>query len=168
MNSAAALLDELGRSGARVRRSGGQLVVDGPETVVSDTLVERIRSLKKELLATFDEWTARDWRSYFERARVAARTVGRSSRREAEAQAYGACIVEWISQNHRASSPERCVQCHAAEREGATLVPFGTDRSGHTWLHLSCWPTWVASRRSEAVAALSVAGVDDPGPAEVL
>ena len=86
------------------------------------------------------------------------------SRPEAQAQAYDACIIEWINRNHRASSPERCDQCHCAELEGAFLVPFGTARTGHTWLHLACWPTWIARRRSEAVAALSAAGVNNPGP----
>ena len=37
------------------------------------------------------------------------------------------------------------------------LLPYGTDRPGHAWLHLRCWEAWHASnRKATAVAVLSL------------
>jgi hypothetical protein len=38
---------------------------------------------------------------------------------------------------------------------GDPLRPFGTETSGHVWLHGTCWPGWHQLRRAEAIAALA-------------
>ena len=39
------------------------------------------------------------------------------------------------------------------------LLPFGTDETGHVWLHSRRWHDWHESRKAEAVATLSAFGI---------
>jgi hypothetical protein len=41
----------------------------------------------------------------------------------------------------------------------AFTLPFGTESSGHAWLHSRCRPAWHASRKADAVAALGQLGI---------
>jgi hypothetical protein len=45
-----------------------------------------------------------------------------------------------------ARDPTRCALCGEGERSGAQIVPFGTETTGHTWLHSECWVAWYAKR----------------------
>ncbi len=49
----------------------------------------------------------------------------------------------------------RCLGCGEAEHGDDPLLPFGSEPTGHAWLHSRCWEACHASRRAEAVAALS-------------
>jgi hypothetical protein len=42
------------------------------------------------------------------------------------------------------------------------ILPFGTESTGHAWLHSRCWPTWHAGRKAEAIAALAAMGIAEP------
>ena len=48
---------------------------------------------------------------------------------------------------------------HAVRTAAAALVvallPFGTETSGHAWLHSRCWGSWHGRRKAEAVSVLS-------------
>jgi hypothetical protein len=52
-----------------------------------------------------------------------------------------------------ATDPTRCAWCGEGERSGAMIVPFGTETTGHTWLHSGCWREWYAKRRGETTPA---------------
>ena len=42
------------------------------------------------------------------------------------------------------------------------LLPSGTERTGHAWLHSHCWSAWSPARHAEAVAALEAMGIATP------
>ena len=47
---------------------------------------------------------------------------------------------------HSPSDPTRCAHCGEGERSGSMIVPFGTEATGHTWLHSECWRAWYTKR----------------------
>jgi hypothetical protein len=83
-------------------------------------------------------------------------------REQAEARAYACCVAEWLNRNPVRSSPASCRHCGEAEQGHDPLLPFGTESTGHAWLHSHCWPAWSAARHAEAVAALEAMGITTP------
>lgn len=81
---------------------------------------------------------------------------------QAEARAFACCVAEWLNRNPVRSSPGRCLGCGEAEHSHDPLLPFGTELSGHAWLHARCWSAWYASRKAEAVAVLSAFEIPEP------
>jgi len=61
---------------------------------------------------------------------------------EAETQAFASCAVHWLNHNSVLSPPGRFLGCGAAEQVHDPLLPFGTETSGHVWLHSHYWPAW--------------------------
>jgi hypothetical protein len=82
--------------------------------------------------------------------------------RQAEARAFACCLTEWLNRNPVRSPPGHCLGCGEAEHTQNPLLPFGTEASGHAWLHSHCWAEWHAGRKIEAVAALATMGVTAP------
>ena len=80
---------------------------------------------------------------------------------EAEARAFACCVAEWLNRNPVRSPPGRCLGCGGSEHAHDTLLPFGTEPTGHAWLHSRCWAAWHAGRKAEAVAALSTFGIHE-------
>ena len=81
---------------------------------------------------------------------------------DAEARAFACC------RRRMARSATRALAVQAAASTAARLsirhdplLPFGTDPTGHAWLHSRCWPAWHACRRAEAIAALASMGIDE-------
>ena len=106
-----------------------------------------------------DGWSGEDWLAYFdERAGIIEFDGGLPSR-EARARAFDCCVVEWLNRNPVRSAPGRCLGCGQAELSHDPLLPFGTESSGHAWLHSRCRPAWHASRKAEAVSALEQLGM---------
>jgi hypothetical protein len=60
----------------------------------------------------------------------------------------------WLDRNPMRSAPDRCLHCGGAEHAHDPLLPFGTESTGHAWLHSRCWSAWYSARRAEAAAAL--------------
>jgi hypothetical protein len=81
---------------------------------------------------------------------------------DAEARAFACCVVEWLNRNPVRSPPGRCLGCGQAEHSHDPLLPFGTEPTGHAWLHSRCWPAWHAARKADAIAALAAMGIDQP------
>ena len=73
-----------------------------------------------------------------------------------EARAFACCVAEWLNRNPVRSPPGRCHGCGEAEHGHDPLLPFGTEPTGHAWLHSRCWPAWHSRRKAEAIAALSI------------
>ena len=109
-----------------------------------------------------DSWSGEDWRAFFDERAGIAEFDGGLPRLEAEARAYACCVTEWLNRNPLRSSPDRCLRCGEAEHAHDSLLPFGTERTDHAWLHSRCWSAWSAARQAEAVAALEAMGIATP------
>lgn len=95
----------------------------------------------------------------FDQRAAIAEFDGGLPRASAEARAFACCIAEWLNRNPVSSPPGRCLGCGGSEHAHDTLLPFGTEPTGHAWLHSRCWTTWHAGRKSEAIAVLSSIGI---------
>jgi hypothetical protein len=99
--------------------------------------------------------------AFFDERAGIAEFDGGLSRLSAEARAFAFCVAEWLNRNPARSPPGRCLGCGEAEHAHDALLPFGTEPTGHAWLHSRCWDAWHAGRNAEAVAALSNFGIRD-------
>jgi hypothetical protein len=81
-------------------------------------------------------------------------------REEAEIQAFARCVTEWLNRNPVYSPARHCLGCGKPEYAHDPLLPFGTESTGHAWLHSHCWPTWHEVRKAKAVTALAAMGIN--------
>ena len=150
------------------RAAGMKLGIDGdglmleaaiaPPPVVLDLLARHKAGIIALLRLANDGWSGEDWLAFFgERARMAA--VHGLTPAAAEARAFACCVVEWLNRNPVRSPSGRCLGCGAGDHAHDKLLPFGTEQTGHAWLHSRCWPAWHASRKAEAAAALAKLGI---------
>src|SRR5262249_24400920 len=148
-------------AGVRIRLDGDQLDLSA-EQQPPENLLELLHRYKPELLRllrpSLEGWSAEDWQAFFDERAAICEFDGGLPRPEAEARAFACCVAEWLNRKATQSSPGRCVAC-GGERPCDPLLPFGTDTSGHAWLHRACWPAWHRAREAEAVAALSLMGI---------
>ena len=100
-----------------------------------------------------DGWKAEDWQAYYDKHAGIAEFDAGISRRDAEARAFECCVVEWMNRHPEPSDPGHCAWCKRQDQSGHTVVPFGVDGRGHTWLHPECWAQWHQDRRKRAQAA---------------
>jgi hypothetical protein len=152
--------------------AGIQLSVDGEDLVLTASVpppgavINLLACLKTEVLAllrpTEDGWSAEDWHVFFdERAGMVEFDAG-LPRAEAEAQAFACCVTEWLNHNPAYSPAGQCLGCGNPEYAHDPLLPFGTESTGHAWLHSHCWPTWYEVRKAKAVTALAAMGIKTP------
>jgi hypothetical protein len=149
-------------AGVRIRLDGDGLELSA-EQEPPEKLLDLLHRHKSELLRllhpSLEGWSAEDWQAFFDERAAILEFDGGLPCREAEARAFDCCVAEWLNRNTTPSAPGRCLGCGGGERAGDPLLPFGTDTSGHAWLHRACWPGWYLAREAEAVAALSSMGV---------
>jgi hypothetical protein len=162
--TAAEALHAAQAANVRVELQGSDLVLRAPappSAAVLDALKRHKPGIVALLRRAISSWTAADWEALFhERAGIA--DDGRRGRRQAEELALEHCIVEWIIRHPVRSDPGACLSCGRVEDEHGILLPFGTDASGHAWLHFDCWPAWHSQRRAEAIAALATMEISVP------
>ena len=147
--------------GIRVRLDGEDLELEAPAQppqAVLDLLVLHKRDILRLLRPANDGWSPEDWQVFFDE-RAAVAVDGGLPRAEAEKRAFACCVTEWLNRNPTPSAPGRCLGCGGGERPCDPLLPFGTDTSGHAWLHRACWAEWHRAREAEAVAALASMGI---------
>jgi hypothetical protein len=104
-------------------------------------------------------WSARDWLAFFEERAAVAEFDGGLTRSDAEAQAFEACVVEYINRNLMTSPPGYCSACGGSKNNHDAILPFGPGPRGHCWLHSDCWFFWQAAQRREALAFLGGIGI---------
>jgi hypothetical protein len=153
------------------RAAGVQVAIDGdaltleasaaPPPAVVALLARHKAAILTLLRPAGDGWSAIDWRTYFDERSHRAAVHGLMGI-EAEVRAFACCVVEWLNRNPVRSPPGRCLGCGQAEHSHDPLLPFGTDQTGHAWLHSRCWPAWHAARKDDAIAALAAMGIDQP------
>jgi hypothetical protein len=162
--SAAASLKAARDAGVNVLIDGDGLELDAdapPPPAILDLLSRHKLAILALLQPGRDGWSAEDWQRFFdERAGFA---VGRGlPLPEAKAHAFASCVVEWLDRNFERSPPGRCFACGGPNYAYDALLPYGIKPTGHAWLHFHCWPTWYATRKSQAVAALEAMGITQP------
>jgi len=149
-------------AGVRVGVDGDALTLDAdtaPDAAVLDLLSRHKAEVLALLRTGSDGWSGGDWRTLFDQRVAVAEFDGGLSRDQAEARAFACCVVEWLNRNPACSLPGRCLGCGESEHAHDKLLPFGTEPAGHAWLHSRCWPAWHASRKADAVAALTKLGI---------
>ena len=108
-------------------------------------------------------WTMEDWQEFFgERAGI-VEFDGGQSREQAEAAAFESCVTEWLSHHPVPSTPGRCLGCGQPEHTHDRLALFGTEATGHAWLHNHCWSDWYAGRKADSATALAALGIGESG-----
>jgi hypothetical protein len=155
------------------RAAGVGVVLDGDQLVLSAamqppaTVIEALSRHKAEIVSMLgpaaDGWSAEDWHAFFDE-RTGIAEFGGLPRAKAEARAFEVCIVEWLNRNPERSLPRRCHGCGQDEHtlDHDPLLPYGSDATGHAWLHARCWPAWHARRKADAAAALAAMGIVAP------
>lgn len=149
-------------AGVRIGVDGDVLTLDAdvaPPAAVLDLLARHKAQVIALLRPGRDGWSGEDWRNFFEERAAIAEFDDGLPRDQAEARAFACCVSEWLNRNPVRSPPGRCHGCGQAEHGEDPLLPFGTETTGHAWLHSRCWPNWHASRKAEAAAALSIFGI---------
>jgi hypothetical protein len=149
-------------AGVQIRVDGDALTLDAaaaPPAAVLDLLSRHKAGVIALLRIGSDGWSGENWRALFEERAAIAEFDGGLPRMSAEARAYACCVAEWLNRNPVGSPPGRCLGCGVSEHAYAKLLPFGTEKTGHAWLHSRCWEAWHVGRKAEAVAALSTFGI---------
>ncbi len=150
------------RNGIRLGVAGDDLILDA-DREPAPRVLEAIRRHKAGIVALLsaadDDWTAKDWRVFYDERAGIAEHDGGQTRAEAEALAFECCIVEWLNRHPQHSDPGRCAWCGKPDPDGHAVVPFGTETDGHTWLHPECWNDWSQDQRQKAQQALAVVGL---------
>ncbi len=151
-------------NGIRLGIAGTDLILDAdrePAPRVLEVIRRHKAGIVALLTAADGDWSAEDWRGFFDERAGIAEHDGGLPRADAERQAFECCVVEWLWRNPPpASGPQRCAHCGQPLGEpGRDGLPFLTGDGGHTWLHSGCHGDWIAQRRAEAVAALAILGI---------
>jgi hypothetical protein len=149
-------------NGIRLGIAGADLILDA-EREPAPAVLEAIRHHKEGIVALLapdhDTWTAEDWQAFFDERAGIAEFDGSQTREQAEAKAFECCVVEWLDRHPCRSNPGRCAACGKPDREGHTVVPFGTGSYGQVWLHPECWEEWHRERKERAGRALATMGL---------
>jgi hypothetical protein len=133
-----------------------------PPAAVLEALKRHKPGIVALLRRSRSNWTAADWEAFFHERAGIAEYDGGLRRGQAEELAFEHCVVEWLIRHPVRSNPGACVRCGRVEDERGIVLPFGTETSGHAWLHFDCWPMWRSQRRAEAIAALATMGIPMP------
>lgn len=152
-------------AGVRIGIDGDALTLTAEAAPPADML-DLLSCHKAEVIALLrtgsDGWSGEDWLALFDERAAIAEFDGSLPRQEAEVRAFDYCVVEWLNRNPARSPTGRCLGCGGSEHAHDKLLPFGTEPTGHAWLHSRCWPAWHAARKAEAIAALAAMGIVQP------
>ena len=110
---------------AAARAAGVTLSIDDDSLLLRSSrpapqeVVEALSRHKSEVIDHLQSdrgWTAEDWHVFFKDRAAIAEFDGGLPRQEAEAHAFGACVVEWLNRNPVRSAPDRCWWCGGGAR----------------------------------------------------
>jgi hypothetical protein len=166
MNTARKLLEDLAVIGATIEPAGDRIILRAGNNKIPADLIIRVRQAKAELLDTLaacpvtQEWAAEEWQAFYDERAGILEFDGGLSRTIAEAQAFEACIIEWLTRNPAPSPAGHCAWCGERETKSVRVVPFGSEPGTHAWLHGECWRPWQKLRKARAAAVLAAMGID--------
>lgn len=128
--------------------AGVRIIVDGhdllltarsePPAAVLDLLSQHKAAIVRLLQPLSRNWTAEDWRAFFDERAGIAEFDGGLSRAAAEAQAFAFCVDEWLNRHPVPSLPGRCLACGGGEQARDPLVRHGIEPTKNAWLHSRC------------------------------
>jgi hypothetical protein len=162
--SAAEALNAARAAGIRVGVGGDDLVLEGvaaPPPAMLDLLSRNKAGILALLRPGDDGWSAEDWRAFFDERAGIAEFDGGLPRDRAEARAFACCVAEWLNRNPVSPALYRCVNGAGDERHDPLLL-FGTEMTGHAWLHSRCSSARRSARKADAIAALEAMGIEKP------
>ncbi len=156
------ILDEASAAGINLSLEGDDILLES-DTAPPNALVALVRQHKSLLLSMLRgqkaSWQSADWQAYFdERAAILEFEAG-LNRKDAEAKAFECCVTEYINQTHTASNPDVCAHCGTREDTTQPLIPLGTEKVGHVWVHCDCLTHWQMAQGHEAAEALRDMGI---------
>ncbi|MFG1290319.1 hypothetical protein [Xanthobacter versatilis] len=146
-------------AGVRIGVDGDALTLEAeaaPPAAVLDLLTLHKPGVVALLRSGSDGWSGENWLALFDEHAARAEFDDTLPITSAENRAFACCVAEWLNRNPAGSPPGRCLGCGGSEHAHDALLPFGTEQTGHAWLHSRCWPAWRANRKDAAVAALAV------------
>ena len=179
MNEAQAILRHVRGLGGDLHVVGNDLIVDAPKGALSTDDLAKLRDRKPEVMDlvtrgfitppnraqhrnTREEWTARDWRAFYDERAGIAEHLGEVSRAIAEVRAFECTVVAWLNHNPAPENgPDQCAHCGGTTTAGDAL-PY-LNAGGYVWLHADCHADWMRHRRAEAVEALRGMGINNAG-----
>jgi hypothetical protein len=159
--SAALALQAARDADIRIGIDGEALILEAdvpPPPDLLDFLTRHKARIVAFLRAGDDGWLGENWRAFFQER---AEFQGGVPRDQVRTRAFACCVVEWLNRNFVRSPLGRCIACSEGDHANAPLIPHGVESTGHAWLHSLCWTDWHASRKAEAVNALSNFGIRD-------
>src|SRR4051794_17591976 len=115
--SAFEALKAAGAAGIELALEGDDLALTAASELPA-TVLDALSRHKTEILALLrpgDGWSAEDWQFYFDERAGIAEFEGGLPRREAEAQAFECCVVEWVNRHSLCSPNGRCHRCRGTE-----------------------------------------------------
>jgi hypothetical protein len=155
------------------RAAGIVLALDGEDLVLEAAstppaaVLEALSQQKVDIVAMLGRdhvgWSSEDWQVFFDERAGIAESDGGLPRPQAEAHAFGCCVIEWLNHNPVSSPPGRCLGCGGVDRSHDPLLAYGVERTGHAWLHARCWPGWHAHRKAQAIKGLATRGISRNG-----
>ena len=160
MNAAARLIEELSRAGIVLEHQDQRLIIDGPHASLNDGLIEKVRSLKPQLIAHLSSqsthWGHDDWQALFDERAAICEFDGGFDRKQAELMAFEECVERWLVSNPPLEMPPgQCLRCGKTATAEASRVVALTGADGQSGvLHAQCAPQWQKLRRWEARRAL--------------
>ena len=164
MNAAEALQTARGAA-VRVSIDGDDLMLEAsapPAASVLEIISRHKAGIVALLRSTDDRWSAEDWHVFFDERAGILEFDGGLSRGQAEAHAFGCCVVEWLIRNPACLVPGRCLACGDSDHADDPLLPLDSERTSSVWIHSGCWAAWGADRQGDAVAALAAMGIAAP------
>ncbi len=155
-------------SGVRLDVAGADLILDA-DREPAPRVLEAIRRHKAGIVALLaaaeGDWTAEDWRTFYDERAGITEFDGGLSRVDAERRALAHAVNHWLVMHPPPATDDSagCVHCNAGLGEDGVPVLAG---AAHTWLHSACHAPWLAKRRAEAERALAAMDIGVRPPTE--
>jgi hypothetical protein len=171
------LISRLAQCDVTLRSDGDNVIINGPDELVTNALIREIRAAKAEILAALTKGGAADLRYlYHERAGICE--DGGQNRARAETRAWNQVASHWHRQHGTRNSDDLgtsgkfhhkfvCAGCGQPLDGAPNVVLFPHGERAHADDGFDCIRRYIARWRSEAATALSAIGIPTPREIEV-
>jgi hypothetical protein len=106
-----------------------------------------------------ENFSAEDWRTYFDEHAAIAEHDGGLDRAAAERQAFKSTVAEWLNA-HPEPEGDTDYCCHCGDRlNDNEALPVLNGPGGHVWLHPRCHQPFIEKRRARAIVEIEAMGL---------